>query len=396
MKRLLFFVALLCRADALSAQSDYRIAAALSQVSADTLRENLLRICGSRPAYGAGTTDTIRSRRFDQPGNEIALSFIKSKMERLGAATTWQTSSSGGKNLVAVLKGRDTTRATLIGAHIDATGWPISQGADDNASGVAALLECARLGAVLPLSHNLAFVLWNREELGALGSSAFLSQAAPFGNSILSGSINLDMVGWDGNRDNVAEIHVRNIGSSLQWMQRAASANTDYQIGLVLHPIQPGSSATDAASFWNANLPAISLSEDLSNDSNPNRHSLNDTVGAIDFAYLSKIAKLALATALADVILPATALASPSVPIASVWPLPFGNAFNVQVAASATPMDIVMYDPLGRIVARSSLLKGETAKCIDTKELSQGWYMITIGNLCGNPAPRYRLKILKH
>lgn len=106
-----------------------------------------------------------------------------------------------GSNVVAMLPGRDPALASefvVVGAHLDHCGdWPVLlPGADDNASGSAAVLEIARAAAGLAPRprRTLVFVLFGGEEMGLLGSEHFVGNPAA-GLSRCIAMLNLDMVG---------------------------------------------------------------------------------------------------------------------------------------------------------------------------------------------------------
>ncbi|NPA79532.1 MAG: M20/M25/M40 family metallo-hydrolase [Thermotogae bacterium] len=109
-------------------------------------------------------------------------------------------------NVVAVLPGKGG-RWIGLGAHYDHLGWggpgsgslvpdthAIHHGADDNASGVAAVLEIARLWAKRHPNHSLVFMFWSGEEIGLLGSKYFTEHPLLALDSALV-YINYDMVG---------------------------------------------------------------------------------------------------------------------------------------------------------------------------------------------------------
>jgi hypothetical protein len=123
-----------------------------------------------------------------------------------GARATFQT--SGGermiesRNVVGYLAGSDPAlrdEAVVIGAHLDHLGRPggvIHPGADDNASGVAALLEIARGIASLPAApkRSVVFAFWAGEEEGKFGSGYFVRHPRwPLAR--IAVYINLDMIG---------------------------------------------------------------------------------------------------------------------------------------------------------------------------------------------------------
>jgi len=85
----------------------------------------------------------------------------------------------------------------VVGAHIDHLGVvnnEIMNGADDNASGCAAVYELARMFKDVPHNRSLAFIIWTGEECEALGSQQFMTQLPiPAGN--IKGYVNFDMIG---------------------------------------------------------------------------------------------------------------------------------------------------------------------------------------------------------
>src|SRR5439155_20853428 len=113
------------------------------------------------------------------------------------------------QNIAALLPGRDVAmrgQVIVLGAHIDHLGRStdgaldpeardaIRNGADDNASGTAAVLELARLFAAHPARRSILFVNFSSEELGLLGSQYFVEHSPVALDSIVA-MINFDMVG---------------------------------------------------------------------------------------------------------------------------------------------------------------------------------------------------------
>lgn len=87
----------------------------------------------------------------------------------------------------------------VVGAHVDSTaeaGADVAPGADDNASGVSALLELARvLGQCHALEGRVDLVFFTNEEVGLIGSSAYAADAAAEGQAI-TGMIAVDMIAY--------------------------------------------------------------------------------------------------------------------------------------------------------------------------------------------------------
>ncbi|RYE93814.1 MAG: M20/M25/M40 family metallo-hydrolase, partial [Myxococcales bacterium] len=99
-----------------------------------------------------------------------------------------------GVNVVGTLPGTDRAdELVLLGAHYDHIDG--CHGADDNATGVAAVLEAARVLAGHGWSRSLAVACWDEEELGCLGSKAWATRARSQGQT-LQAVYNFDMIGY--------------------------------------------------------------------------------------------------------------------------------------------------------------------------------------------------------
>jgi Zn-dependent M28 family amino/carboxypeptidase len=105
-----------------------------------------------------------------------------------------------GVNLVAMVRGRrEPGRFIVVTAHYDHLGvvkGQVFNGADDNASGVAAMLAVAARLAAEPPDHSIIFAALDAEELGLHGARAFVS-APPVAKNAMVVNVNLDMVGRD-------------------------------------------------------------------------------------------------------------------------------------------------------------------------------------------------------
>ncbi len=128
-------------------------------------------------------TTTERSRTRTYITNELKKSGWQPKLEKF----------SDGVNIFAERPGTDKAAKTiLVGAHYDTVAS--SPGADDNASGIAVMLEIARLLGSRPTPRTLQLAFFDQEEVGLLGSQAFVSKTARLEN--LGGAIVMDMVGY--------------------------------------------------------------------------------------------------------------------------------------------------------------------------------------------------------
>lgn len=106
----------------------------------------------------------------------------------------------GGPPLVSLVGARSGTHPDrgyrLLSAHHDTV--PESPGAEDDASGVAVVLEAARLTRDMPLAEDLLFAIFDGEEDGLLGSEAFAASLDSFPMGRPKAMVSLDMVGWAG------------------------------------------------------------------------------------------------------------------------------------------------------------------------------------------------------
>ncbi|MFA4947407.1 MAG: M28 family peptidase, partial [Candidatus Krumholzibacteriia bacterium] len=126
------------------------------------------------------------------------------------ADTVW------GENIAFIREGeKEPDRRFLLTAHYDSkSGSPYdcAPGADDNASGVAAVLECARILREERLDRSVEFVLFDGEELGLLGSRFYA--AALDSGIVYEGVLNLDMIGWTPNAEAMSAVIAKRAGAT--------------------------------------------------------------------------------------------------------------------------------------------------------------------------------------
>lgn len=226
---------------------------------------------------------------------------------RIALTTALERERRTGRNVVAALPGTAGTDASwvVLGAHYDHLGHgrggnslargnetgEVHPGADDNASGVAAVLEAARALAETDHRRPVAFAFWSGEELGVLGSSNFVEHG-PIPPGRIAAYINLDMVGRV--RDN--RLNVQGIGSSPDWagMVEAANVPAGFDLSLQTDPYLP----TDSAAFYSAGVPTANLFSGAHAD----YHRPTDTAGKLDYEALRRVSRFAalLAARVAD------------------------------------------------------------------------------------------------
>ena len=295
MKKLLLVFALLLNVQSISFGQTPVIQSVINQTNLDSMTQYVKELSGEVQTIINGSPYTIISRRYNHAGNDMAATYIKQKLESYGLPTYDQWWSSTGRNVYAVQLGTTyPNKKYIICAHYDDFTYSgtVVPGADDNASGTAAVIEAARIFKNYSSKYTIIYALWDEEERGLYGSAYYAQQAALNGDSIM-GVINLDMIAYDSNSDNIAEIHTRPIANSISLKDDMLNINNLYSIGLTLQTINPGATYSDHASFWNNNYGAILLIE-YDSDFNPYYHSLNDKIQYFNMPYFLKSSKLAL------------------------------------------------------------------------------------------------------
>lgn len=187
-------------------------------------------------------------------------------------------------NVAAKVKGTDPKAGTIvIGAHYDHLGMgesgslfrgPVAQihnGADDNASGTAGLLELAAYFAQNPARHDLLFLGFGSEEMGLLGSDYYVNNPTVDLKSMRA-MINMDMIGRMVDR----KLLIFGTGSSTDWDGLLNAANTDK---LELKLVPDGTGASDHTSFYNKQIPVLHYFT----DTHPDYHKPSDDADLINY-----------------------------------------------------------------------------------------------------------------
>jgi Peptidase family M28/Secretion system C-terminal sorting domain len=368
----------------------------ISSVNQDSLIYFVRELSGDIPTLINNTPQTIASRNKNQPGNSLAETYIKQKLQSYNLATTIQSFSATGKNVIAVQTGNMfPNKKYIICAHFDDMPiGSIAPGADDNASGTAAVIEAARIFSHYSFPYTLVYALWDEEEQGLIGSYFYVGQAAANGDSIL-GVLNLDMIAWDSNADNAAEIHTNSNINSTNLKDKLIQVNSDFNIGLSLSVRNPGTTASDHSPFWANGYGAVLLIEALfGGDFNTYYHTTSDLLIHFNQTYYLKMTKLTLATlgllAGADLTSVAGISESPTdYKLEQNYPNPFNPVTTITytipgVTLSGAERSRVMlkvYDVLGTEVANlvdEEKSAGNYNISFDASLLSSGVYFYTL------------------
>ena len=160
----------------------------------------------------------------------------------------------------------------------------VHYGADDNASGIAAVLAIAEALASQPRLRHVLLGFWSGEEIGLLGSAAFI-RAPPIALDQLAAYLNFDMVG----RMEDNKLIVQATGTSPAWRQilEQANAAAGFDLALQGDPYQP----TDVATFNEAKVPSLNFCT----GAHPDCHRPSDTADKINYPGLDRVAAFATA-----------------------------------------------------------------------------------------------------
>lgn len=291
---------------------------------------------------------------------QAAADWIKTEFESFGMDSVYYQHFSDffKDNVVAVLPGKTyPEQIIVIGGHYDSTSNDAytAPGADDNASGTACVLQCARILSGYEFDRTIVFVAFGAEEQGLAGSEYFAARAALEGDNIMA-MVNVDMLGYLAPGD-ILDVDVIS-NSPSEWLRdRALMAAATYVPGTpAVAGSLPMSAGSDHMSFWDAGFDAIMLWEDSDNRS-PYIHTWADSIGtSYNTPFLAEQSTRMVAALLADLAGPVDV----AVPTGTPPPLPVvleqnvPNPFNpttrirFHVPGAGVRATVTVYDVAGR------------------------------------------------
>lgn len=235
----------------------------------------------------------LRMLALDITQKKVSLSKLNIKT-KLSFRASIKGQSRIGKNVIGILPGSDPKlrkEAIVIGAHYDHLGEDadgIYYGANDNASGVSALLEIARAFTRLAEApkRSLVFTFFAAEEIGKLGSAYYVAHPSlPIEQTILM--INMDMIG----RNHPNEVNIYGTRSSPELHRIHQEVNQ--WVGLKILEHSGFRLYSDHKAFYNAGVPVMYLFAGR----HTGYHTPDDTVDKLIPEKIVKIAQLAFLTA---------------------------------------------------------------------------------------------------
>ncbi|MDD3807227.1 MAG: M20/M25/M40 family metallo-hydrolase [Candidatus Marinimicrobia bacterium] len=331
-------------------------------------------------------------------------------------------------NVIAKIPGTGTpSRYVVLGAHYDASASRMSSnlwqsqwntikapGADDNATGVAVLLEIARVMSDTSFhfseEYGIVFVAFAAEESnpmfgsGHQGSLHFVSSAKENKDDIL-GAVSIDMIGYNANYPYTAIVSNKNS----EWLGlRAAEINDMYHLGLLMNnPPYPFATYSDHDRFWEQGYPAILMIENAPPWENGRYyvrnylyHTSYDTLGSVNLNLVTKVAQLNLGLA-ADLTGRVTAVPLSPIPqtfvLSQNYPNPFNPTTTIEYTiATAGNVQLVIFDIQGRKKAQvinEYHEPGVYSVTVHAEDFSSGIYLYQL--ISGSYVQTKKMTVLK-
>ena len=239
-----------------------------------------------------GFTDAVR--RIDG-GEAVARGEVETFRALATVAPDVVRGESRARNVLGLVRGAGDAPTIMLGAHFDHLGrggpgslaadgqGQIHNGADDNASGTAVVLEAARHFLAHPPVGDVLFALWSGEELGLLGSEHWAKQpTVPLDR--VGANINLDMVGRAGS----GKLQVLGAGTSpdfVGWLEEAGPAS---DLDLTISLSGQGLGGSDHQSFLKREIPAMHFFSGV----HPDYHKPSDDVEGFEAEGAARVTRL--------------------------------------------------------------------------------------------------------
>jgi Zn-dependent M28 family amino/carboxypeptidase len=213
----------------------------------------------------------MEGRRVNTPGGKAAGDFLAQELKDLGLlpgapdGQYLQDCGNGCRNVLGLLKGSDpavTDETVIVGAHYDHVGvrrrgsdgstFEVFNGANDNASGVAGVLEIAEALTTLPQApqRSVLFALWDGEESGFVGSTFFANHPTVAIDRV-AGVVTLDMIG----RVVDDQLIIWGTGTAAPWRDIFSASNVGPELKLDFRPFTL--MLSDHVPFFSRGIPSV-------------------------------------------------------------------------------------------------------------------------------------------
>jgi len=279
--------------------------------------------------------ENFTTRHWSNGNRDTVSSWIRSSLLATGLTDvrfdSFAYSGTTQRNVVATMPGNlHPEMVIVIGGHYDsqASDAAHAYGADDNASGTAAVIEMARVLQAVQYqpSVTLKFVAFAAEEAGLLGSAAYAAKCRAQGMDIRL-MMNFDMIGHRDTLQGDRDLYVVTYAGSEPFSNLFAALSTDYT-GLTPIFTSAYRSSSDSYSFYQYGYDTFFTIE---RDFSPFYHTPNDRLVYLDIPYAREVIQAGLATLLQLDRVP------PRPQLLSVRDCGNGSSLAVSVPADALP-----------------------------------------------------------
>lgn len=276
----------------------------IDQVKTTNLYDRVGDLSGEWPVFVGGESFTFKTRyTYADTSIKQATRYVYDFFASQGLAVYYDTYNLSGNQKRSVIAQQtgltQPERIFLLTAHVDSLSsqaYTNAPGADDNASGVVAMMTIAEILSRYDFGCTLRYAAFSGEEQGLYGSRAYATEVQAAGDDI-EAVLNMDMLAYNTPGSPATfDLHTRpgNPGD-LAIANAFADAVTAYALDLQPQIRQDGLTSSDHSPFWEHGYSAILAIEDWSNHT-PNYHTVNDKLGTLDMAYYTAATKAALAT----------------------------------------------------------------------------------------------------
>jgi Zn-dependent M28 family amino/carboxypeptidase len=212
---------------------------------------------------------------------QTARTFLQNQLTQIGWTPQLHSYNTGANVYATIPATTGATKQIIVGAHFDTV--TNSPGANDNATGSAAVLAVARYLKDVPCrQYAVTVVFLDEEESGLFGARAFAGTLTP-ANVVAVHTV--DQIGWDNDNDVRFELELPT--PTLEAEYRAAAATVGVPVAVT------STQGTDHQAFREKGFAAIGLTEEyVANDTSPYRHTTQDTAATVKQSYLQAGTKL--------------------------------------------------------------------------------------------------------
>ena len=191
------------RAPYLRHSFDPRVASIVAGIDSAAYFPWIRRLSGAEPVTVGGETVVLTTRHTNAPLCEKAEQYVLERFQAMGYTDVvydpFSTAGTSGRNVIATLPGRERPgRVVILCGHLDSRSPEAAgnaPGANDNASGTAAVLAAAEAMQGRPFRATVRFIAFTGEEQGLLGSEHYAASLAASADTVIA-VLNADMIAW--------------------------------------------------------------------------------------------------------------------------------------------------------------------------------------------------------